>query len=191
MTRPPPPTDHALLLRMTRLAMSRGLPREDAEDVVVHAWEQARSHHDPGRGRFDDLLATAVRNGAASWWRKRSVRQRAEPTLTLHEVGRRQERVEPATRSRAREAQRRLLEALDEDERAVFHTWALQRHLPRGRLRAPEAAARLGLDVPAYEAAKKRLGRRIRALLEAWDMDPRDLLPLPDDVGARKEVSRG
>lgn len=189
--RDPTNPDLAELRRLARRAMARGCPPQVAEDLVVAAWEKAAAAFDAERGAFGALLTRTLDREVLDWWRHRGVQDRLEPALTVHERSRHARAVDPETRALAHRNQQRLLEALDADERAVFHTWALQRHLPRGAFPASAAAERLGLEVPAYEAAKKRLRRRISALLDAWGLSPRDLIPLPDDVGDRRMVNRG
>ena len=54
----------------------------------------------------------------------------------------------------------------------VFATWLRQR---AREIDARGAAAVLGLEVPAYEAAKKRLRRRLTTLLDDLGLTPADL----------------
>ena len=59
--------------------------------------------------------------------------------------------------------------------------WALQKHLPRGTLKALDAASALGVSVAEWENAKRRLRARIGKLLDDWGMAPRDFFSLEDD----------
>ena len=188
---PSPPTpDHALLARLVRRAHGRGLPIQEAEDAVVRVWERCTPRFDPSRGTLEALLFTAIDREVLSWWRARSARERQQDALVHHETERRARPYDTVAAARARKNQQRVLDALEPDERAIFGAWALQKSLP-GRFTAAQAAQRTGLTVPEYEAAKKRLQRRIRALLTAWGRNSRDLQPLSDDEAPRRKVNRG
>ena len=178
----PRPTQ-AQLRKMARIALSRGLPEEDAEDVVAVAWQKAMEAYSADRGGFEALLARIVQREAIEWWRTRRRRPRVDPGhLELLESPR-------STDHRQVEAnQRRLLEALSPDERRVFTTWALQKHLPQGALDASGAAARLGMTVPEFNNAKRRLKARIVKLAEEWGMPPRAFFSVAEDEGPRKGV---
>ena len=164
---------------MVRYAMGRGLPAQAAEDVVAEAWERATAAYRPERGAFEALLQRTVQRACASWWRRQSRFADHDPDPPALRA------IDPHEH-RAAEAQRQLLAHLSPDERRLFATWALQKHLPRGVLDARKAAARLGLDVPAYNAAKKRLARRILALASELGLSSHDLLPHADDEGPRR-----
>jgi len=151
--------------------MSRGLSAADAEDVVSRAWERARSRFDPARGSFSALLGVAVDNECRYWWRtwqRRASRELLlvrDPTAAVEET------------AIAERNQERLLAHLTAKERRLFATWALQKHLPNGRFPAAKAAASLGLDVRAYNNAKRRLKSRLESLLVELDLTAADLMP--------------
>lgn len=157
-----------LLTRQVRYALSRGIPPQDAEDLVFDAWEKASEQHDPARGPFEPFFSTIVRTSAAYWWRRHSVHRRAVGQLRLlREDGDDQAEQIAAWR------QEELLDALSDEERQVFHTWALQKHLGRSVLPATRASEALSMTVPAYENAKRRLKARLLKLLGqlGWTVD--------------------
>lgn len=172
-----PTPDRRFLEHLIRRAMQRGIPAEDAEDIVVRAWERAVAGFDPDRGSFEPYWATLVDTDCRYHWRTWQRRQQRDLRL-LHEP---RDPVEAAARERAAANQERLVEALNDEERAVFATWALQRHLPRGTLDAEAAARSLGIATSEWENAKKRLRTRINRLLDAWGLAPRDLFSVDDD----------
>lgn len=168
-----------LLELLIRRAMARGLPVQDAEDVVSRSYDRVAASFDPDRGSFEALYMKVVDNECRYFWRTWQ-RKRARVLELVRTTDLTPQRSTGAA-ERAGEHQRRLLEALTEDERRVFATWSLQRHLPRGTLKAAEAAASLGLTVREWENAKRRLRTRISHLLDAWGLHPRDLFSLEDD----------
>ena len=174
----PRPTQ-PLLDRMARLALGRGLPEPDAEDVVVAAWHRAVAAHDPTRGPFEALLIRTVQNACTDWWRQ----ARTAPTEADVES---LATPRPADLEQVAANQRRLIEALTDEERRLFATWALQKHLPQGTLDAAGAAARLGMDVRTYNNGKRRLKARIQALAAQWGLPPRAFFSLADDEGPRR-----
>lgn len=174
----PRPTQ-PLLDRMARIALGRGLPEPDAEDVVVAAWHKAVEAYEPSRGPFEALLARTVRNACTDWWRRAQTHRADGDVTTLASPT-------PADLEQVAANQRRLLEALTDDERRVFATWALQKHLPQGTLDAAAAAARLDMDVPTYNNAKRRLKDRIRRLATQWGLAPRAFFSVADDEGPRR-----
>jgi DNA-directed RNA polymerase specialized sigma24 family protein len=125
-----------------------------------------------------------VRNECIDWWR--AAQQAPTPSGQLELVA------APTAASMEQVAanQRRLLDALDPDERRLFATWALQKHLPQGTLDAAGAAARLGLDVRSYNNAKRRLRDKIRRLAAAWGLAPRAFFSVADDEGPRRTGAR-
>ncbi|MCB9672512.1 MAG: hypothetical protein H6736_11805 [Alphaproteobacteria bacterium] len=139
-----------------RYAMGRGLPAQVAEDVVFGAWEKARKRHDPAKGTIEALMRTIVRDDCAYWWRT------VDRDRRLHEH---LKAVEPATPTTGEVRQMELIEALSEEERSVFAAWALQKHLGKGRVRAEEVGASIGLDATGFENAKRRLKGRLHGLL--------------------------
>lgn len=168
------------LRRVVRRALQHGVPAHDAEDLAAMAWERAAARFQADRGTFDAFFERVGRTAIADWWRRH--RRRAEVKLVSDPPDRpSSERLE-----RVHANQQRLLEALSDDERAVFETWALQKHLPQGHLTAPRAAASLGLTVEAYNLAKRRLQTRIRTLAEAWGFAPRDFFSVDDHEGPRR-----
>lgn len=161
-----PAPSRRLLAQQIRWARSRGLPVQDAEDLVFEAWQDASASFDPAKGAFSAYLGAIVRQRCALWWRRQAQTRRAlEGAGRLRLV---QQDEAPVDRSR-HEA---LLAALDDEERRIFHAWALQKQLGKGRIRSAEVAASLGLDPQAYDNAKRRLRSRLHRLLEAqgWDV---------------------
>ena len=162
-----------------RRAMSRGLSAEDAEDIVFRSYYKAADHYDPARGAFEHLFGSVVDNECRFFWRtwqrreKRHLRLVVDPSL--------EQRPEGAGAEQATARQKRLLEALTADEREIFAMWALQRHLPRGRLGAKDAASRLNITVSEWENAKRRLKAKLARLLDEWGLSPRDFFSLEDD----------
>ena len=167
--------------------MRRGVPRSDAEDIVLHAYEKAAPTHDPARGSLEALLHRTVERETVDWWRRERAWTRAAETIRSEAAVVRLHGVDPATRRRAHLHQEALLERLTPAERKVFAAWALQRHLPQGELTASRAAATLGVSVPEYNNAKKRLARRIHAVLDELGLTPRDLWTVADDEGPRSK----
>lgn len=176
----------ALLELLIRRAMARGIPAQDAEDIVLRSYHKTAAAFDPKRGSFDALYMRVVDNECRFWWRTRQRQERRELRL-VHEGWWEPRPTEGAERAHGN--QRRLLDALDDDERRVFGTWALQRHLPRGRLKADDAAETLGMTVRDWENAKRRLKNRISGLLESWGLAPRDLFSVEDDERPRQARS--
>lgn len=171
------------LRKMARIALSRGLPEEDAEDVVSVAWQKAVQAYSADRGQFEALLARIVQRESIEWWRRHKRRPDADPgTLELVQSP------PSADLERVAGNQRRLLGALSADERRVFTTWALQKHLPQGTLDAAGAAARLGMTPTEFNNAKRRLKSRILSLAEDWGLPPRAFFSVAEDEGPRKGV---
>ncbi|MEN0066423.1 MAG: sigma-70 family RNA polymerase sigma factor [Myxococcota bacterium] len=175
----PKPSSRALR-RVIRRALKQGVPAPDAEDLATAAWERAAERYDRDRGSFDAFFEQVGRTVVQDWWRK--VKRRREFHLA-------EEPVAPPDNARLEQVfanQQRLLEALADDERDVFLTWALQKHLPQGQLTAPEAARRLGLTVADFNNAKRRLADRIRKLAASWGLEPRDFFSVNDREGPRR-----
>ncbi|TNE90308.1 MAG: hypothetical protein EP330_08285 [Deltaproteobacteria bacterium] len=170
---------HDELRQLVHSAMRRGVPRADAEDLVVDAWEKASQSYEPSRGRFAALLQRIVLRDAVSWWR-RARRREPLPSMVVAPLS------TAAHKARAEANQRRLLEALDVEERAVFTAWALQRHLPRGHYDAEAAARAAGLTVREYDNAKRRLKAKVHALTSEWGLAPRDFYTVDDHEGPRR-----
>lgn len=183
MTSAPEPTP-ALLQRLVRRAMSRGLSAQDAEDVVFRSYYKAAEGFDPSRGSFEHLFGAVVDNECRFFWRTWQRRERRH--LRLVEDPALEPRPDAPGAELAAARQKELLAALTEDERTLFSTWALQRHLPRGRLTAKEAAARLDISVSEWENAKRRLKLKVTKLLDNWGLSPRDFFSLEDDERPRR-----
>lgn len=181
----PPVVDTQLLELLVRRAMQRGIPAEDAEDIVLRGYHKATAHFDPDRGSFEALYIRIVDNDCRYFWRTWQRRERRDLRL-LNEPGIRRE---SAAEERAEANQRRLLDALEPDERQIFATWALQRHLPRGQLGAADAARSLGVTVREWENAKRRLKNKIERILEASGLRPRDLFSVEDDERPKQHAS--
>lgn len=181
MTLPTHPNWRDLVRRLLLHARALGAPPEQAEDLVQEAVATVvgdPARFDPGRGTLLALLKTIVRNRYLNAVRATRARGRLEPGLRLVPP---EPPADAALRARDAEDRRRLVLAhLDPSERALFVAWIRQR--TEGH-RAPRAAASVGLDPAAYEAAKKRLRRRVRAILEDLGLEPHDLYA--PDLGAR------
>ena len=167
-------------------AMRRGVPRSDAEDIVLHAYEKAASAYDPSRGSLESLLQRTVERATVDWWRRNRAWSKVAERLSAQADVIQLSTVDPTAQHRAHTHQQALLERLTPDERKVFAAWALQRHLPQGELTAARAAATLGVSVPAYNNAKKRLARRVRTVLDELGLTPRDLWTVAEDEGPRR-----
>ena len=182
-----PEPSKALLELLIRRAMARGVPGEDAEDIVLRSYHKVAAQFDPARGSFEALYMATVDNECRYFWRtwqrqqKRTLRLVREPGAAS---------TNPRTAELAVNRQRQLLAALDDTERSVFSTWALQRHLPRGTLKAAEAAQSLQMTAPQWENAKRRLKTRITSLLTEWGLAPRDLFSLEDDERPQRSQRR-
>ena len=174
-----PEPSAAFLELLVRRCMARGVAAEDAEDIVLRCYHRVADRFDPDRGSFEALYLKAVDNECRFFWRTWQRREKRHLQL-VHEPEVTPNRSRTGA-ERAEKNQRRLLEALSPSERKAFATWALQRHLPRGRLNAAGASRSLGLTVREWENAKRRLKTRIDGLLAAWDMSPHALFSLEDD----------
>ena len=167
------PTWPDTVRRLLVHARALGASLEEAEDLVHDTLEVVLADPawlDPDRDPLP-ALKVVLRNRWLNRVRAAGVAARNGPRLVL--VREAQETPEtPITAEQARAHRRSLLASLTPDERALFAAWLEQR---AGRCAAPAAAARVGLDVPAYEAAKKRLRRRCEALLGELGLDPGDL----------------
>jgi DNA-directed RNA polymerase specialized sigma24 family protein len=168
--------------------MRRGLPRPDAEDLVQRAWEKSVAAHDTSKGSLEALMTRVVQRDAVDWWRRQMRHSAAHEQLKLTVV----DSGDSGARQIAAKNQRTLLDALDAEERRVFGVWALQKHLPQGSFPAPRAARTLGMTVPEYENAKRRLRSKVRHVLDELGWTPHDLYSAGDDEGPRrKHVSNG
>jgi len=177
-----PSPSPAALRRVVRRALQHGLPAADAEDLAASAWERAAARFEPDRGSFDAYFEQVGRTAIADWWRRH--RRRGEVRLTTEPAA-------PGGTARLQwvhDNQQRLLDALTDEERAVFATWALQKHLPQGHLTAPRAAGSLGMSVSEFNLAKRRLQGRIRRLADAWGLEPRDFFSVGEHEGPRRRT---
>jgi DNA-directed RNA polymerase specialized sigma24 family protein len=174
-----PEPSAALLELLMRRAMSRGIPPQEAEDIVVSAYHKVAKRFDPSRGSFESLYMATIDNDCRFYWRSQE-RQRKRH-LRLVEQNRMQRKPSTAGAELADRHQQALIDAFTEEEREVFALWALQKHLPRGTLKALDAASALGVSVAEWENAKRRLRARIGKLLDDWGMAPRDFFSLEDD----------
>ncbi|TNE89936.1 MAG: hypothetical protein EP330_09950 [Deltaproteobacteria bacterium] len=176
----------AQLTALLRFAMSRGLSAEDAEDVVASAWEKARASYAPERGSFEALMYAVVDRDCRYQWRQRQRRRELLDEKVVPFATRTARRDAAVVAQQASRCQERVLERLEPEERRVFAAWALQKHLPRGQFDAAAAARSVGMDVPAFNNAKRRLGTRLLAVLAELGLEPRDLFTVDDDEGPRR-----
>ncbi len=175
------PTWPEIVRRLLLHARHLGATREEAEDLAHDALElvvREPGWFDPTRGELLGALKVVLRNRFLNVLRSRVVHHRAAPRLQIvpdppgPDVA-----LGSAT---ARELRRRLLALLEPEERAVFAAWMRQRAGEPG----PEAARSLGLTHAGYEAAKKRLRRRVHALLDELGVAPGDLFDPARSGGA-------
>ena len=188
MRRTPIPSKD-LLRTLVRMCLSRGLPAEDAEDVVHRSYEKASKAFDPTRGAFEALLCRVVQNECRYWWRTQNRRRETSNLLHLPSVA--PAKLGPSAERQAANKQRVLLDALEPEERQVFSAWALQRHLPKGRYPASEASASLGMSVAEFENAKRRLRTKVKNVLDSQGWSPRDLFSVEEDEGPRQRARNG
>ncbi len=177
-----PPPWREVARRLLVHARCLGASVEEAEDLVHDTIEVIVS--DPGwfsptRGALISALKVVLRNRWLNGRRSQGVRTRARPRLALVPPAPTPEA--PLHSAVAKANRHRFLALLEPSERAVFEAWMQQRS---GALRGPEAAAQLSMSHRAYEASKKRLRRRCRAVLEELDLTPGDLFD-PPEGGAR------
>lgn len=176
------------LRALLRFAMSRGLSVEDAEDLVATAWEKATSAYEPQKGSFDALLYAIVDRDCRYQWRRRNRRRAILDEKVIPFVDRAQRTEQAALEQRAARHQQAVLDRLTAEERGLFAAWALQRHLPRGQFDAAAAARSIGLDVREFNNAKRRLGARLGVVLDELGLSSRDLFPVDDDEGPRRNT---
>jgi DNA-directed RNA polymerase specialized sigma24 family protein len=172
-----PPSWRAVVRRLLVHARCLGAPLEEAEDLVhdaITALVADQAWFDPSRGDLLGLLKVVVRNRWANRRRSAGVSERAVPRLRLVEDGPTPEA--PLTAAQAATHRQRLLALLEPTDRAVFAAWLRQR---AGEVTGPEAATALEMSNASYEAAKKRLRRRCRAILAELALTPDDLFAPP------------
>lgn len=161
--------------RLIAYAMRLGASVEEAEDVVQEAILVAvrdPSWHDRQRASLVTALGTVVRNKLTDRWRHDTMRSRKAPHLRLVHGESPSLPDRPLVEAGARARRRAFLAALTPEERGLFRLWLRQRS---GELDGPGAAREAGLSYRSYEAAKKRLRRRCRALLDELGLDAGDL----------------
>lgn len=159
-----------------------GASVEEAEDLVHDTIEVVVADpgwFEPARGTLLSALKVVLRNRWLNRRRSQGISARARPRLALVPPPPTPE--QPLQGEAARTNRRRFLALLEPGERELFGVWMQQR---AGQLRGPQAAAQLSLSHRAYEAAKKRLRRRCRAVLDELELDPADLFD-PPQGGAR------
>ena len=174
-----PEPSAALLELLIRRSMSRGIPAQEAEDIVVSAYHKVATHFDPSRGTFESLYMATVDNDCRFYWRSQERQRKRHLRLVEQDRLRRIPSTEGA--ERADRHQQELMDAFTDDEREIFALWALQKHLPRGTLKALDAASALDISVAEWENSKRRLRARIGKLLDDWGLAPRDFFSLEDD----------
>ena len=171
-----PLVSHAFLASQIRWARGRGIPVQDAEDLVFDAYQRAATSFKTERGDFASYMHTIVRNATAYWWRQRSIQERVHGHLRL---------IMPPDSARAERAARnqaRVVEALSETEQQIFAAWALQKHLGKGQVTSEDMSASLGMNVKDYENAKRRLKSRLQRVLDELGWTVEDVLYGEDDV---------
>lgn len=168
-----------LARQLVGFARHLGASLEEAEDIAQDALQHVAANpdwFDPERGSLATVLKTVVRNALSNRRRHRQVQQRAKPVLAL--VANRDASPDQALHAdQASSLRRRVLGLLEPEERATFRTWLRQRSR---EIDARQAAKDLSMTVPAYEAAKKRLRRRLARALETLDLAPTDLFDPPE-----------
>jgi DNA-directed RNA polymerase specialized sigma24 family protein len=179
--------DRELIEGAVRAALRRGVPAADAEDIAVSAWEKASASFVPARGEFGALYQRVVQTAIVDWWRQIG-RRRETPSVSAWTLP---APVPSSTLEDVMRNQERLLAALTEDERRVFATWALQKHLPQGGLTAERAAASLRMSTADYENAKRRLKAQILRLAEQWQLAPADFFSCVEGEGPRRKHAHG
>ncbi|MCP4871177.1 MAG: hypothetical protein GY898_20910 [Proteobacteria bacterium] len=161
-------------------ARGLGCSREEAEDLVHDALEvtvRDPSWYDQSRGPLTRVLRVVITNRVRDRYRSRVVRRRSRKHLEL--LATTPERPdESLDKDRAAALRLELLSALDDAEQLLFYTWMAQQ---RGELTGWTAADSLNITYREYEARKKRLRRRCRALLEDMGVATSDLW----DLGGR------
>ena len=178
-----PPTLNRVAVRsLVRCAMKRGVPREEAEDIVAQCWEKASNDYQSDRGAFEALLNRMVERAAIDWWRDRKrwervqARLKAEPRL-----------VSQPTSPAAESNQRLMLEKLTVEERRLFAAWALQKHLPQGSFSAKQVAETVDIPLSELNNAKKRLKTRIVNILNELGLETRELWSVAANEGPRRK----
>lgn len=180
LSSPPEDIDRAtswphVVRRLMAEARCRGASVEEAEDLVqdvLMVTIRDPSWHRPERASLLTALSAVLRNRLTDRRRHLAVRKRTAPHLVLlHDRA----ADDPAThlaRARARDRRAAILERLTPEELVLFRMWLRQR---QREVDAQQAAAALNLTPAAYEAAKKRLRRRVRTVLAELRLTTQDL----------------
>ncbi len=161
-----------LIGRLYRHARWLGASPEAADDLVQEATlRHARdpSWYDSTRGSLETLLRVFIQSRHQDRRRQVATRSRLHGRFTLVATAPAPDHgmvADDAGRARAR-----LYAALEPGHQEVFGAWIRQREGER----AHHLAAELGGSVGAFEAAKKRLRRRLQQLLTELDLTPADL----------------
>lgn len=169
------PAWRSLTRRLIADALRRGASLEEAEDAVQEAIlvvVRQPGWHDRDRASLRTALGVVVRNRLTDRWRHQQMHSRKAPALRVVQPGELEAPDVHLDKEDARTRRRAFLAALTPDERRLFRIWMRQR---AGELRGPAAAQELGQSVRAFEAAKKRLRRRCRAVLSELGLGPQDL----------------
>lgn len=66
------PPSRDFLASQIRWACGRGIPLQDAEDIVFDAYHRATRTFSADRGAFESYMHTIVRNDCAYWWRRKA-----------------------------------------------------------------------------------------------------------------------
>ncbi|MFT4622278.1 MAG: DNA-directed RNA polymerase specialized sigma24 family protein [Myxococcota bacterium] len=158
-----------------------GASVEEAEDLVNDALARVLADpdwFDSSRGALVPALKVVVRTRWLNRCRERGTRRRHAPHLRL--VGAAEGPDAVVRAGEAKTARLRFLACLEPEERALFRAWMRQRS---GAVLGSEAARSVGLQPSAYEAAKKRLRRRCRAVLDELGLAATDLFdPVRQEV---------
>ncbi|MCB9682047.1 MAG: hypothetical protein H6733_11335 [Alphaproteobacteria bacterium] len=151
-----------------------GASVEEAEDLVQQTLEltlRDPAWYDPDRGALVSLLQVVLRRRQIDRHRTGQRHAAAAPRLAVvHADDARPDAV--AWRAGARARRHEVLALLDPETRTVFEVWVQQ---AQGTLTGAEAAARLGLTVAGFEAAKKRVRRRVHTALDTLGYASTDL----------------
>ena len=162
-----------LIRRLFSTALRHRASVEEAEDLVQATVEVALASpgwFDPQRGTRLAAMRAILRNRLIDQRRHRAVHERSTPHLRL--VPAEPDASQLLLDADARDRRRAFLAQLNPEERTLFQAWLQQR---RGDFTAGGAAHAVGLTVPAYEAAKKRLRRRCQAILQDLELEAADL----------------
>ena len=82
----PPPPSRAFLAAQIRWVRGRGIPAQEAEDLVFDAYHKACEGFDPKRGAFEAYMQSVVRSMAAYWWRRHGHQLMLEDMVSLLEA---------------------------------------------------------------------------------------------------------